>query len=63
MIQQAIERKLIGRAISNDKKLEKEIEIQWETVQLTDGVGQKLRKHRGESQFQLLWARKQKKSP
>ena len=36
-----------SRAISNDKKVEKEIEIQQEAVQLTDGVGQKLRMHRG----------------
>ena len=29
--------KFFGTAISNDKKLEKEIEIQRETVQLADG--------------------------
>ena len=46
-----------GIAISNDTKLEKEIETQQETAQLTDGVGQKLRVHRGEFQSQLLWDR------
>ena len=33
--------KFFCRAISNDEKVEKEIEIQQEAVQLTDGVGQK----------------------
>ena len=47
------EHKLFSTAISNDKKLEKEIKIQQESVQLT---GQKLRAHREESQFQLLRA-------
>ena len=36
-----IELKLFSRAISSDEKVEKEIEIQREAVQLTDGVGQK----------------------
>ena len=50
----------IGRAISNNEKVEKEIEIQQEAVQLTDGVEQKLHTHRGESQFQLLRMRMRK---
>ena len=50
VFQQVIELKFFGRAISIDKKVEKEIEIQREAVQLTDGVGQKLHVHRGESQ-------------
>ena len=33
--------KFFGRAISIDKKVEKEIEFQREAVQLTDGAGQK----------------------
>ena len=37
--------KLFARAISNDEKVE--IEIQREAVQLTDGAGQKLRALRG----------------
>ena len=41
MFKRVIELKFFGRAISNDEKVEKEIEIQWETVQLTDGAGQK----------------------
>ena len=41
MFQRVIELKLFGRAISNNKKVEKEIQIQREAVQLTDGVGQK----------------------
>ena len=41
MFKPVIELKLFSRAISSDEKLEKEIEIQWEAVQLTDGVGQK----------------------
>ena len=44
----------------NDKKVEKEIKIQRVAVQLTDGAGQNLRAHRGESQFQLLRTLKQK---
>ena len=36
-----IELKFFGRAISNDEKVEKEMEIQREAVQLTDGVWQK----------------------
>ena len=41
MFKRVIELKLFGRAISNDEKVEKEIEIQREAVQLTDGAGQK----------------------
>ena len=41
MFKRVIELKFFGRAISNDEKVEKEIEIQWEAVQLTDGAGQK----------------------
>ena len=37
-----IELKLFNRAISSDEKVEKEIEIQREAVQLTDWAGQKL---------------------
>ena len=33
--------KLFSRAISSDEKVEKEIEIQREAVELTDGAGQK----------------------
>ena len=47
----------LGRAISSDVKVEKEIEIQQEAVQLTDGAGQKFE---GESQFQLLQTRTRK---
>ena len=36
-----IELKFFSRAISSDDKVEKEIEIQREAVQLTDGAGQK----------------------
>ena len=42
MFKRVIELKLFSRAISNDEKVEKEIEIQREAVQLTDGAGQKL---------------------
>ena len=55
-----MELKFFGRAISNDKKVEKEIKIQRVAVQLTDGAGQNLRAHRGESQFQLLQTRTRK---
>ena len=41
MFKWVIELKFFGRAISNDEKVEKEIEIQQEAVQLTDGAGQK----------------------
>ena len=41
MFKQVIELKFFGRAISNDEKTEKGIEIQREAVQLTDGAGQK----------------------
>ena len=43
MFKQVIELKLFSRAISSDKKVEKEIEIQREAVQLTDGAGQKFK--------------------
>ena len=41
MFKRVIELKFFSRAILNDKKVEKEIKIQREAVQLTDGVGQK----------------------
>ena len=41
MFKRVIELKFFGRAISKDKKVQKEIEIQQEAVQLTDGAGQK----------------------
>ena len=41
MFQRVIELKFIGRTICNDENVEKEIEIQREAVQLTDGAGQK----------------------
>ena len=55
MFKQVIELKFFGRAsISNDEKVEKGIEILREAVKLTDGAGNKLCTHQGESQFQLL---------
>ena len=60
VFQRVMELKFLGRAISNDKKVEKEIKIQRVAVQLTDGVGQNLRVHRGESQFQLQRTRMRK---
>ena len=44
-----MELKFFGRAISNDKKVEKQIKIQRVVAQLTDGAGQNLRAHRGNS--------------
>ena len=41
MFKRVIELKFFGRAISNDEKVGKEIKIQQEAVQLTDGAGQK----------------------
>ena len=41
MFKRVIELKLFGRAISNDEKVENEIEIHQKAVQLTDGAGQK----------------------
>ena len=41
MFKRVIELKLFSRAISSDEKVEKEVEIQLEAVQLTDGAGQK----------------------
>ena len=41
MFKRVIELKFFSRAISSDEKVVKEIEIQQEAVQLTDGVGQK----------------------
>ena len=38
-----LELKFSSRAISSDEKVEKQIEIQWEAVQLTDGAGQKFK--------------------
>ena len=41
MFKWVIELELFSRAISSDEKVEKEIEIKREAVQLTDGAGQK----------------------
>ena len=41
MFKRVIELKLFSRAISSDEKVEKEIDIQRDAVQLTDGAGQK----------------------
>ena len=41
MFKRVIEFKFISRAISSDEKVEKDIEIQQEAVELTDGAGQK----------------------
>ena len=41
VFKRVIELKFFSRAISNDEKVGKEIEIQQETVQLTDEAGQK----------------------
>ena len=41
MFKRVIELNLFSRAISSDKKVEKEMEIQQEAVELTDGAGQK----------------------
>ena len=41
MFKRVIELKLFSRAISSDKKVENEIEIQREAVPLTDEAGQK----------------------
>ena len=41
VFKRVIELKFFSRAISSDDKVEKEIEIQREAVQLTDGAGQK----------------------
>ena len=46
MFKRVIELKLFSRAISSDEKVEKEIEIQREAVQLTDGAGQKFEENR-----------------
>ena len=43
MFKRVIELKLFSRAVSSDKKVEKEIEIQREAVQLTDRAGQKFK--------------------
>ena len=40
VFKRVIELKLFSRAISSDEKVEKELEIPLEAVQLTDGVGQ-----------------------
>ena len=42
MFKWVIELKFVRRALSKDNKVEKEIEIQREAVQLTGGAGQKL---------------------
>ena len=49
VFKRGIKLKFFGRAISNDEKVEKEIKIQREAVQLTYGAGQKLRMYQGES--------------
>ena len=41
MFKLVIELKFFSRAISNDEKVRKEIEVQREAVRLTDGAGQK----------------------
>ena len=41
VFKRVIELKFFSRAISSDEKVEKQIEIQREAVQLTDGAGQK----------------------
>ena len=41
MFKRVLELKFFSRTISNDEKVEKEIEIQREAVQLTDRAGQK----------------------
>ena len=41
MFKRVIELKLFSRAISIDEKVDEEIEIQQEAVQLTDGAGHK----------------------
>ena len=43
MFKRVIELKFFSRAISSDEKVEKEIEIQREAVQLTDGAGPKFK--------------------
>ena len=43
MLKQVIELKFFSRPISNDEKVEKEIEIQREAVHITDGAGQKFK--------------------
>ena len=62
VFQHVVEHKFFSRAISNDKKLENEILIQWEAIQWTNGAGQKLHAHGGESQLQLLRACTQNKT-
>ena len=46
MFKRVIEFKFFSRAISSGEKVEKEIEIQREAVQLTDGAGQKFEGNR-----------------
>ena len=43
MFKRVTELKFFSRAISSDKKVEKEIEIQREAIQLTDGAGRSSR--------------------
>ena len=43
MFKRVIELKFFSRAISSYEKVEKEIEIPWKAVQLTDGAGQKFK--------------------
>ena len=41
MFKQVIELKFLSRASSSNEKVEKEIEMKWEAVQLTNEAGQK----------------------
>ena len=45
MFKRVIELKFFSRAISSDEKVEKEIEIQREAFELTDGAGQKFERN------------------
>ena len=47
MFQRVIELKFLGRAISNDKTVEKEIKTQRVAVQLSDGAAELARALRG----------------
>ena len=43
MFKRVRELRFFSRSISSDKKVEKQIELEREAVQLTDGVGQKFK--------------------
>ena len=51
MFKRVIELKFFGRAICNDKKVEKEIKIQRVAVQLTDGWGRTYARMEGNPNF------------